>query len=326
MIFLPLPPPLPPALALAWKPHHLTAKAAAPSTSAPVFATKLQKALIINQPKEDQLLKLKEAGFHGVEGGVIPQAEAEKCRAIAEKLGMRIHAVLRGWAEFNSKDTSKAEASFKVSEDALLAAKGFGADAVLLVPCRIGGMKMPRPWEFVIDFDEKTGHINRVVYGDNTPYADYIQAHNHSVDTSREYVKRLIPLAEKTGVVIALENVWNNLWVKPAIFAHFVESFKNPWVKAYYDIGNHVKYAPSEDWILALGKNIAKCHVKDFKLNPSDPNGGGDFVDIRDGSVRWPVVRRALEVVGYSGWMTIEGGSCSQAEHSKRLDQIIAGI
>ena len=42
-------------------------------------------------------------------------------------------------------------------------------------------------------------------------------------------------------------------------------------------------------------------------------------------SVRWPVVRQALEVVGYSGWMTIEGGDCSLAEHSKRLDQIIAG-
>jgi len=34
-------------------------------------------------------------------------------------------------------------------------AQAFGADAVLLVPCRIGGMKMPLPWEFLIDFDER---------------------------------------------------------------------------------------------------------------------------------------------------------------------------
>ena len=101
-------------------------------------------------------------------------------------------------------------------------------------------------------------------------------------------------------------------------------SFKSPWVRAYYDIGNHVKYAPSEEWILALGGLLAKCHVKDFKLN-DDPGGGGKFVDIRDGSVDWPAVRAALEKVNYNGWMTIEGGGCSMAEHSRRLDLIIAG-
>jgi hexulose-6-phosphate isomerase len=126
-------------------------------------------------------------------------------------------------------------------------------------------------------------------------------------------------------VVIALENVWNNLWVKPAIFRSFVASFKSPWVKAYFDIGNHVKYAAPEEWILQLEGLISKCHVKDFKLNPSDANGEGSFVNIRDGSVRWPVVRAALEKVGYSGWMTIEGGDLSMAEHNQRLDAIIAG-
>jgi hexulose-6-phosphate isomerase len=290
----------------------------------PAFKTKLRKAVIVNQPTEEGLQKLKDAGFDGVEGGVIPVAEAEKCRAIAEKLGMRIHAVLRGWAEFNSTDAAKVEAAFKTSEDALRAAQGFGADAVLLVPCRIGGMNTPKPREFQLEFDEKTGHISKVVAGDNAPFADYIKAHNHATDTSREQVKRLIPLAEKCGVVIALENVWNNLWVQPAIFANFVGSFGSPWVKAYYDIGNHVKYAPSEQWITALGPLIAKCHVKDFLLN-EDPGGNGKFVDIRTGSVNWPGVRAALEKVNYSGWMTIEGGDCSPEEHSKRLDLIIAG-
>ncbi len=290
----------------------------------PVFKTRLRKALIMNKPTEEGLKKMKDAGFHGVEAGVIPVAEAEKCRAVAEAMGMKIHAVLRGWAEFNSPDAAKVESTFKVTEDALRAAQAFGADAVLLVPCRIGGMKMPKPREFKMEFDSKTGHLSRVADGDNSPYAEYIKAHNHATDTSTEAVKRLIPLAEKTGVTIALENVWNNLWVQPAIFNHFVASFGTPWVKAYYDIGNHVKYAPSEEWIQALGPRLAKCHVKDFKLN-EDPGGGGSFVDIRDGSVNWPGVRAALETVGYSGWMTIEGGNCSMEEHSRRLDLIFAG-
>jgi L-ribulose-5-phosphate 3-epimerase len=293
--------------------------------SGPESKTKLHKALIISRPTEDDFKRLKDAGFDGVEGGVISPREAEKCRAAADKLGMRIHSVMRGWAEFNSSDTSRVERSFATSEAALRAAQAFGADTILLVPCRIGGMKMPRPWEFLIEFDEATGHIQKVVNGGNEPYAEYIRAHNHAIDTSREMVQRLIPLAEKTKVVIALENVWNNLWVTPPVFKHFVASFQSPWVKAYFDIGNHVKYVPPETWILTLGDLVAKCHVKDFKLNPSDANGGGQFVNIRDGSIRWPVVRAALEDIGYHGWTTIEGGDLSLQENSRRLDLILAG-
>ena len=290
----------------------------------PVFKTKLHKAVIVNKPTEDELKRLKDAGFDGVEAGILPPQEAEGCRAVAEKCGMRIHSVLRGWAEFNSDDPSKVAQTRAVTEDALRAAQAYGADAVLLVPCRIGGMKMPAPRQFAIEFDPQTNHLTRVVAGDNAPYADYLKAHNHAIDTSREQVKRLIPVAEKCGVVIALENVWNNLWVQPAVFQNFVASFNNPWVKAYFDIGNHVKYAPPEQWILTLGSLIAKCHVKDFKLSESDP-GAGNFVNIRDGSVRWPAVRAALDKIGYNGWLTIEGGDLSIAEHSKRLDLIIAG-
>ncbi len=286
---------------------------------------KMGKSLINDLPSEQYLNQIKEAGFDGVEGGVVAPKDAEACRKTAEKLGMRIHSVLRGWAEFNSKDKAKYDSSYARTEDSLRSAQAFGADAVLLVPCRIGGMRMPKPWEFMIDFDEKNGHISRVVQGDNAPYADYITAHNHATDTSREAVQRLIPLAEKTGVVIALENVWNNLWVEPAIFTNFVASFQSPWVKAYFDIGNHVKYAAPEKWILSLGKLLAKLHIKDFKLNPAEASGEGSFVNIRDGSIRWPVVRAAIERVGYDGWMTIEGGDCSLAEHSRRLDLIIQG-
>ncbi len=288
------------------------------------YQTKLRKALIIKQPTEAELKRLNDAGFDGVEGGVIPVAEAEKCRAAAEKAGMKIHSVLRGWAEFNSPDSSRVESTLAVTEDAIRCAHAFGADNILLVPCRLKGPAMPKPREFEIEFDEKTGHVTKVVRGDNAPYAEYIRAHNLATDTSRPAVKRLIPLAEKLGVTIALENVWNNLWVKPALFKSFVASFGSPWVKAYFDIGNHVKYAPPEEWILTLGSLIARCHVKDFRLN-DDPGGDGKFVDIRDGSVNWPAVRGALEKIGYSGWMTIEGGKCSVEEHSRRLDLIIAG-
>ncbi|MCX7050249.1 MAG: sugar phosphate isomerase/epimerase [Candidatus Sumerlaeota bacterium] len=293
---------------------------------APVFKTKLRKALIQKLPDEKSLTPLKEAGFDGVEcsdWSAAPE-KAEEARKVADRLGMKIHSVLRGWTQFN--DATKTAADIASVETALRTSQILGADALLLVPCRIGDktMAMPKPKEFRFEFDAKTGHVSKVVEGDNKPYEAYIQAHNQAVDASRAAMEKLIPAAEKTGVVIAHENVWNNLWVKPDLLANFIGSFKSKWIQCYFDIGNHVKYAPAEEWIAALGKLIVKCHVKDFKLN-DDPGGNGAFVDIRDGSVNWPVVRAALEKIGYSGWMTIEGGKLSVAEHGKRLDMIIAG-
>jgi hexulose-6-phosphate isomerase len=291
------------------------------------FKTQLKKAMILKKVEAEALKRLKDAAFDGAETSAadVTPDEAKAARQAAEKVGLRIHSVLRGWMGFNSTDPAALAKSIASTETALRAAAGYGADAILLVPCRIGSkdMAMPEAWEFQLEFDEKTGHLAKVVAGDNEKYKAYIDAHNQAVDGSIAAVRKLIPVAEQTQVVIALENVWNNLWVKPAYFKSFVASFQSPWVKAYLDLGNHVKYAPAEEWVRALGGLLAKCHVKDFKLNPD--GHGGKFVDIRDGSIDWPVVRRALDEVGYNGWMTIEGGSLSLEEHSKRLDLIIAG-
>ena len=291
---------------------------------AAAFKTTLSKALILGKTDEESLKKLKDAGFDGLECGAanVTPAEAEKARARAEKIGLRIHSVLRGWVNFNQP--KRLEADVKSVETALKAAGGYGADTILLVPCRVGRMTMPQPWEFDIAFDEKTARVTRVAKGDNAKYAQYIEAQNQATEASREALKKLIPVAEKTKVVIAVENVWNNLWVKPDLAASFIRSVASRWVQFYFDIGNHVKYAPPEEWIGTFGKLIAKCHVKDFKLNPDGHDGR--FVDIRDGSVNWPSVRKELDEIGYNGWMTIEGsGRLSMEERNKRLDLIVAG-
>jgi len=301
--------------------------AAAPIEAAPpkgTFRTQFRKALI-GTPTEKTLRSWKDAGFQGMESGAwnIAPEKAADARKLAERLGMRIHSVMRAWTNFNQPKSVAGDVASV--ETALRAARAYGADAVLLVPCRIGGMPIPEPWEFDIEFEPKTGQVKRVVQGDNSPYQAYIDAHNHATNTSREALVKLIPTAEKTGVLIALENVWNNLWVKPAIFADFIASFDSPWLQCYFDIGNHVKYAPPEEWIRALGKLIVRCHVKDFKLNP---NGhGGRFCNIRDGSVRWPHVMKQLDAIGRDElWMTVEGsGGLSVEQRSKRLDLIVAG-
>ena len=283
----------------------------------------MRRAMILKKLTEATLTPLKEAGFDGVEASLTNEAEAEAGRKAADKVGMRVHSVLRGWAEFNSEDPAKVADGLEKTRMALRAAKGYGADAILLVPCRVGGMAMPEAWDFDIAFDAKTGHVTRVAGGDNEKYAAYIKAQNQATDSSRAAVEKVIPLAEELKVVIGLENVWNNLWVKPALFQNFVASFKSPWVKAYFDIGNHVKYAPPQVWIRALGPLLVKLHIKDFQLNPD--GHGGKFVHPRDGSIQWPEVRRAIDEVGYDGWATIEDGGLPLADFSKRFDLIAAG-
>jgi len=294
------------------------------SLPAAEYKTKLRKSLI-GQPTERLLSQWKAAGFEGIESTerAATVAEAATARKMADGLGMKSHSVLFGWANFNSPDPAAVDKDIAAMETCLRAAQAYGADAVLLVPCRTGVTPIPQPWEFDIEFDEKTGHVKRVVKGDNAKYQAYINAQNQATDASRKAVERLIPTAEKCGVVIALENVWNNLWVKPALAANFIASFNNPWVKCYFDIGNHVKYAAPEEWIRALGKLIVKVHIKDFKLEPD--GHGGKFVHPRDGSVNWPLVRQELDKIGYNGWMTIEDGGLSLDEFSQRLDLIIAG-
>jgi len=286
------------------------------------FKTKLYRAMI-RSPKEKELAELEAAGFDGLETSdwkTTPE-EAEQARKLAEKHHLKIHSVLFGWANFNQPEA--VEKDIANVQQALRAAQGYGASALLLVPCRTGVTPIPEAWEFDIAFDEKTGRVTRVAAGDNSKYAAYIEAQNQATEASRKVVERLIPTAEKTGVIIALENVWNNLWVKPKLFAHFVASFQCPWVRAYFDIGNHVKYAPPEQWFQALGKLIVKLHVKDFKLNPD--GRGGKFVHPRDGSINWPSVRQEIEKIGYNGFLTIEDGGLSLEEFRRRLDLIIAG-
>ncbi len=290
------------------------------------FKTKLYRAQIVGKPEEAVLAKLKEGGFDGVETQAADAsvAEAEAARKVAEKVGIKIHSVMRAWMSFNSDKPAEVEGTIAKTETSLKAAQAYGADAILLVPCRLGKVKMPEPWDLKIEFDPKTLHLKRVVEGDNAPFEDYIKAHDRSTDMSIKAVEKLIPVAEKAGVVIGLENVWNSLWLMPGLFAAFVGSFRNKWVKAYFDIGNHVKFAPPEQWLRALGPLVCKLHVKDFKLNADGK--GGSFCSVRKGSVNWPVVRRTIEEIGFSGYMTLEADAGpTPADQVKTLDTIIAG-
>ena len=291
----------------------------------PMFKTKLYKALLADVADEATCERITKAGFPGVElmKKDVSIEDAYKARQMAERFGLRIHSFMGGWAQFNHDNADERKKSIEDVKRMIRLTAAYGASAILLVPCRIGG-SVPKPSQFKIEFDPDTLLMKRAVEGDNAPFEAYIKAQNNASELSRLAIEELIPVAAEQGVVIALENVWNNLWVLPDFAAAYVRSFKNPWVQGYLDMGNHVRYAPTEAWLRAFKGSLVKLHIKDFLVDRAK-NNDGDFVPIGKGSIDWVSVRKVIEEVGYHGWVSIESGGYSDADHSRLMDNIFDG-
>ena len=143
-----------------------------------------------------------------------------------------------------------------------------------------------------------------VVGNGNDGPADVIE------ERCRLEIKKLIPLAASLGQPILIENVWNRMFYDHNAppeqsadkFVKFVDSFNNPWVGMYYDIGNHWKYGQPGDWIRAFGRQCVKLDVKGFS------RANNTWKDIGEGDLPWGQVRKALGDIGFAGWATAEVG------------------
>src|ERR1043166_1051108 len=76
------------------------------SLPAAAFHGRIRKAMIVDEVTEKTLEPLHAAGFNGVETRhICSEDEAAKGRAVAEKLGMRVHSLLRGCRGFTGDHT-----------------------------------------------------------------------------------------------------------------------------------------------------------------------------------------------------------------------------
>ncbi len=183
------------------------------------------------------------------------------------------------------------EKSLEGMRTSLHNAKLWGAEAVLLVPAVVN------------------------------PQVSYRDAWTRS----QKQIRKLLPLAEELKVVIAIEEVWNKFLLSPLEMPKYVDEFQSPWVKAYFDVGNVVLYGFPQDWIHNLGKRIAKVHLKDFKRLED----GYRWVNLGEGDIDWPAVRKAFADVGYTGYATTElegGDEAYLRDVGKRVDRLVLGM
>ena len=251
-------------------------------------------------PVVDRFKLAREAGFEEIECPTTPdESAAVEIKNAAEASGLRIHSVMNQahWQfPLSSADPEVVTKSMTGMETSLRNAHLWGADTVLLVPAVVNAQ---------------------------TSYRDAWQR-------SQQQIRKLIPLAAKLKVVIAVEEVWNKFLLSPIEFARYVDDFNSPWVKAYFDVGNVLIWAYPQDWIRTLGKRIVKLHIKDFqfKQDPQTRKRVADFVALREGEIDWKEIYNALAEIGYRGTATVElpGGDAAYLKVvSHRLDLILQG-
>jgi len=258
-------------------------------------SAKLHKALQFGMlPKNlsdaDKFKLAKKCGFEGIEHSPMQNLDAaQELGKLAREAGVPIHSIVYGgWgAPFSDPRPDVIDKGLAEMETALRSAKALGADAVLLVPAIV---------------NEDVG------YGD-------------AYKRSQEHIRKLLPLAGELRVIIAVENVWNKFLLSPLEFARYVDEFDSPWLKAYFDIGNVIIFGYAQDWIRTLNKRIVKIHLKDFKRK------GYEWTNLLDGDVNCKQVRRALDEIGYEGFLTPElqgGDEAYLTDLSRRIDKIFA--
>jgi len=110
-------------------------------------------------------------------------------------------------------------------------------------------------------------------------------------DVVVERLKRVAPKAEEAGVFLGIES-----WLSAEQHLDIINRVGSPAVKVYYDVANSHKagYDIYEE-IRLLGKKICEFHAKDY----DDLYGKG--------TIAFEEVRRAMDDIGYRGWIVIEG-------------------
>ena len=207
----------------------------------------------------DKCRAIKAAGYDGIEPN--SHMNRDEVLSAVEQTGLVVSSVcnIEHWSKpLSHPDAAVRQEGIEAMIVAMEDAKAYGTDAVLLVPG---------------------------VVSEEVPY-------DACWERSTECIKKLVPVAEKLKVKICLENVWNNFLLSPIEACSYIDQFKSPYVRFYFDCGNILVYGWPEQWIPILGKRIGRIHIKEFSREIADREGrwNGFNVKLTEGNVNWAKV------------------------------------
>ncbi|MCG8653537.1 MAG: sugar phosphate isomerase/epimerase [Pirellulales bacterium] len=243
----------------------------------------------------DKFKVAKEAGFEGVELSV-PGINVEQAKTAAKESGLIIDGTVGGYhwnVRHSDPDPEVRADALRRLRQGIAETAAVGADTMLLVPAH-----------------GKDGSDAEVY------------------ERSMASIRQALPDAEKHGVCIVIENVWNDFLYDHEggndqtadKLAQFVDAFESPWVGVQFDIGNHWKYGDPAGWIRTLDKRIKKLDIKGFSRQENK------FTKITEGDIDWPSVEQALRDIKFTGWLAAEvsGGDLNRLkEVSQHLEEAL---
>ena len=118
-----------------------------------------------------------------------------------------------------------------------------------------------------------------------------------------EAIGILKPEAEARKVGLGIENVWGKFLYSPLEMRDFVDRFHSRYVGVHFDVGNVIQYGYPDQWIRVLGERLLNIHLKDYLESVNNIRG---FTHLFQGDVSWDDVMRALDDVGYGGYLIAE--------------------
>lgn len=272
------------------------AAVAAPAASAERVLYKTLKIGMVNVPGTltEKFRAVKEAGFDGIEMDSPGMNVEETRKAIAES-GLPVDGTVCSthWSIRHTSASAEDRAqALKDLQQAMRDTHAVGGHTVLLV----------------------VGH------GQDGPEDEIWK---RSIDN----IAQALPLAGQLGMYIAIENVWNHFLYDhnggadqtAEKYVRYVDELNSPWVGMQFDIGNHWKYGDAGKWIRALGKRVVKLDVKGFSRQKND------WTRIPEGDIDWADVNKALDEIGFKGWVAAEvgGGDAAELQRiAREMDQV----
>ncbi|MGX1639939.1 sugar phosphate isomerase/epimerase family protein [Sphingobacterium sp. NPDC055431] len=246
----------------------------------------------------DKFKLVKDLGFDGIEFNSPLDIPLKDLLEAHDKTGIEVPSTVNKdhWGKpISDPDPAVRQFTIDSMAKSLEQTKELGGDTVLLVP----------------------GVVSDTV--------SYKTAYGNAMDS----IRKMIPHAEKTGVKIALENVWNNFILSPIEAKDFLDKIDHPLVGWYFDLGNILRYGWPDHWLEVLGDKVFKLHVKEYskKIMNEEGLGKGFNVELTQGDVNWSQVMKTIKDINYKGqYMTLEvnGGDRTVLKKlSEQLDTII---
>ena len=236
---------------------------------------------------EDVIKGLSELGYTCVEWTLAhfnPQnepGELAKLASVPERYGMSVSEIVIQ-QDFVTLDHSLFESRVALVHNSISAARKIGINILNL-------FTGPAPWDpqaprLGIDLTE--GEAWKLVL---------------------EAFRRLLPVAEKERVYLAVEPVFGHLCHDYYSVRELLRRFDSEFLAINLDPSHFQLYGNDIPWIIQqLAPNIRHVHLKDVVGKPGMPGKDFTFPLLGEGTIDWILFTKALDQIGYHGPLSVE--------------------